>query len=316
VTPVALDIEDWCYVSGRCAALEGKLLGEDFFLDLLEADSAQEAYGRVSKTGYVSIFPHAESLTGYDRAIGARFEEILRDIGDSSPANGPTDIFNREMELKVVHELLVRQEIAKAGPEETERWAGRLERGYGWLGGFFVPQGARGMFEIQPVRCLSLWADAAYLIEMAKLASACPELDRYISALVSLSCVEVCWRAMKSGIEIEMLTAFFFRPPLPSPPEGELRAIAMNPSPSAVMRLLGPPDFSVSDSEFDQSFGVLADDYLTVLAAIGRHEVFGPRRVLHYLRRAWVEQFDMRLCLAAVLTPIDRREARRRLRHG
>lgn len=309
-------IEDWGYVSGRCAALETSLLGEDFFLDLLEAGSADDAYSQVSKTRYVAVFPHVDSLAGYDRAVRKHFEEALGDIRGASPADGPPEIFLRELELQVVHELLIRQEIARAGAEETERWAKRLGGGFPWLGGFSVPGEARGLFERHPVRSLSLWVDAAYLIEMIRLSSARPELLAYVRALISLSSVKVCWRAIKSGMETEMLRSFFFRPPLPFPPDGALSAMGRAPSPSAILRFLGPKDFSVPDEEFERSFGALADNYLTRVAARGRHEAFGPARVLHYLRRVWVEQFDMRLCLSAVLTPIDRREARQRLRHG
>ena len=58
------------------------------------------------------------------------------------------------------------------------------------------------------------------------------------------------------------------------------------------------------------------DDFLTAVARGAAYEVSGPGRVLFYVRMLWVEHLNLRLCIAAVLTPLDRADVRTRLRNG
>lgn len=305
---------DWGYVSGRCASLETGLLDEGFFRDLLAVPGAAEAHALLAKTPYTDLFPHSETLGAFDRLLRDDFRGRLRSLRADSPPHGPAEIALREMELEEVHALLARQGIAQASADEAGRWAARLGGGFSWLAGFAVPADRRALFAAQPVRALSLWADAAYLEEMIALAGRQPALAPYVGALVSLTTLEVCWRSFRSGIGAEWLEGFFFRPPLPAPPAKALAAAERSPTDAA--RLLGPPDFDPPQDGFEESFGRAADDHLTGIARRGAYEVAGPRRVLWYVRRLWVESFNLRLCLAAVIAPLDRREARERLRSG
>jgi hypothetical protein len=164
------------------------------------------------------------------------------------------------------------------------------------------------------VRALSLWADAAFLLRMMGLASAEPDLIRYVRALISLRTVGVCWRAAQSGLDTRWLTAFFFRGPFAAPPPAELAAAVKAPSPLRLIQILGPADFSPSGEDFRESLGKGMDDYLTRIAGRGRHDTYGVTRVLHYVRQAWIEHFNLRLCVAAVLTPLPLRQTQGRLR--
>jgi len=307
-------VEEWAYVSGRCASLEARLLGKDFFLELLRGQTSEEAHGRIAKSAYVELFPHPGALYGYDRLLRQNFRHSLYSLMAGSPPDGPIDIFLRGLELQETHELLIRQGIARATAEETERWAERLGAGFAWLSGFSVAAEARPLFAAHPVRALSLWVDGAYLVEMLTLASVRPGLQPYIHALVSFNALKVCWRAFRSEIDIGWLGNFFFRGPIPAPPMRELAAVAKDRSPMRLVRLLGPADFSLADEDFYESYGRESDDYLTRIARRGRHDVCGATRVLHYVRQLWVEHFNLNLCLSAVLTPIDAKQVYARLR--
>ncbi|MEI6633209.1 MAG: hypothetical protein WCP22_05235 [Chlamydiota bacterium] len=307
---------EWGYVSGRCASLEGSLLDAGFFRELLRARTAAEAHALLSKTTYAGLFPHPATLDAYDRLLKNHLRDGLHSLQAGSPPQSPMEIPLREMELQDVHELLARQGLARASGDEVERWAARLGGGFPWLGGFAVPAERRSLFASQPVRALSLWVDAAYLAEMIALAEKQPGFSPYVAALVSLTALEVCWRAFRGGLGIDWLDGFFLRDPLPIPPMGSLAAAGRERSPAALVKLLGPPDFAPPMDDLAENFGREADDYLTRIARRGAYEVCGPGRVLYYARRLWVEQFNLRLCIAAVLTPLDRRQARARLRSG
>lgn len=303
---------EWGYVSGRCAALERDLLGGAFFSELANARDAAGAFALLSKTPYAELFPHPASLEAYDRLLTDNLRECLVSLRAGSPPGGPVEIIFRETELRDVHELLTRQGIARASAEEAERWAARLGGGFPWLAGFSVPAVRRALFASQPVRALSLWTDAAFLGEMRRLASAQPGLAPFLDARVSLAVLEVCWRAFRGGLGMDWLDGFFFRPSLPAPPRRELAAAAK--SPAALVKLLGPPGFNPSRDDFDETFGRQGDDFLTGIARRGAYEVSGVGRVLFYVRMLWIEHFNLRLCIAAVLTPLERRRVRARLR--
>ena len=306
--------ETWCYISGRCASLEGSLLGRDFFREILREGTVDGAYGRLSKSPYAELFPHPGTLHDYDRLVTDHLRAELRSVQEESPSVGPAEIFLTELELRDVHGVLIRQGIARADAVEVERWAERLGAGFSWMGGFSVSGEARPLFLAQPVRALSLWADAAYLMRMADLTSGEPGLGPYVQALISLRMVAVCWRAAKNGLDARWLAAFFFRGSLPCPPPGELDAAMKEPSPLGLVRLLGPAAFSLPE-DVHESLGREMDDYLTAVAGRGRHDVYGVGRVLHYVRQVWIEHFNLRLCVAAVLTPLPLKQSQARLRN-
>lgn len=306
---------DWGYVSGRCAALERDLLDPGFFRDLLEAPDPSAALSLLAKTPYAELFPHPGSLDAYDRLLGDHLRGCLLSLRSGSPPDGPVEIVFRERELRDVHELLTRQGIARASAEEAERWAARLGGGFPWLAGFSVASERRGLFASQPVRALSLWTDAAFLGEMLRLGAVRPGLAPYLDARVSLAVLEVCWRSLRGGLGVEWLDAFFFRPPIPAPPRGALAAANSSGS-AALVRLLAPHGFRPSLDDFEETFGRQADDFLTSVARRGAYEVSGVGRVLFYVRMLWMEHFNLRLCIAAVLTPLERRRVRARIRNG
>jgi hypothetical protein len=303
---------EWGYVSGRCAALERDLLDGAFFRDLADARDAAAAHSLLSKTRYAEVFPRPASLESYDLALSGHLRKRLRSLESDGPPGGPVEIVSREEELRGVHELLTRQGIARASAEEAEGWGERLGGGFPWLAGFSVPPGRRALFASQPVRALSLWVDAAFLREMRRLAAASPGLAPFLDARVSLSVLEVCWRAFRGGLGARWLDAFFFCDAVPAPPAAALSAAAK--SPAALARLLGPAAFSPSMDDFEETFGRQADDFLTRIARRGAYEVSGVGRVLYYVRRLRIEDSNLRLCIAAVITPLERRQVKMRLR--
>ncbi|MCX6354963.1 MAG: hypothetical protein NTZ78_08680 [Candidatus Aureabacteria bacterium] len=307
--------EEWAYVSGLCASREASLIERGFYSELLKEETAAGAYGKISKSIYVQLFPHEESLRDYDRLLRDSFRKNLHILEEVGPHNGPVDLFLKELELTEVHELLSRQGVIREAPEEIEKWLERLGGGSPWMKGCAVPREHRALFMSQPIRAVSLLVDAAYLASLRAIAGAQPALSLYVEALVQLHLLKVCARALQRGLEIEWLVAFFFRDAVGIPSVKELGAAAREHSPGRLVTLLGPPGFSYGGEDFEETFGKAADDYLTRIARGGAHQVYGVERVLSYVRALWVEHFNLRLCLSAVLTPLDRGQVIARLRN-
>ncbi|MCX6357051.1 MAG: hypothetical protein NT045_04100 [Candidatus Aureabacteria bacterium] len=169
------------------------------------------------------------------------------------------------------------------------------------------------LFAAHPARALSLMVDGAYLNAMTHLATAQQELRPYLSVLVSLKTLSVVWRSLRSGLDLSWLGAFFFWGAVPAP---DLKTIESDRSVVKMIHEMGLHEFPLTEEEFGESLGREADDYLTSVAMRGSHEVFGAGRVLSYLRRLWAEHFNMRLCLSAIMTPLDRRDVQMRIRNG
>jgi len=301
-------------VSGRCAALERDLLDGAFFRELLDAPDAAAAAALLGKTTYGELFPHPASLEAYDRVLDGHLRECLDSLGEGCPPDGPVDIVRREAELRDVHGLLAESDVARGSAEEVERWASRLGGGHPWLAGFSVPAERRGLFASQPVRAFSLWTDSAFLGELRRIAAARPGLAPFLDARISLAVLGVCWRAFREGLGMEWLDGFFFRDALAAPPRRALAGAGKDPA--ALAKLIAPPGFEPTAEKFDETFGRQADDFLTAVARGAAYEVSGPGRVLFYVRMLWVEHLNLRLCIAAVLTPLDRADVRTRLRNG
>jgi vacuolar-type H+-ATPase subunit C/Vma6 len=307
--------ENWCFVSGRCASIEGSLLGAEFFRGMLRQGTADGAFGRLTKSPYGGIFPHLRSLYDYDAIVSNHLRSALLSIQRDSPMEGPAEIFLRELDLRDIHAILIRQGGAREKPGDMESWATRLGAGFPWLGGFEVAPRARVLFSRNPVRALSLWVDGAYLREAMRLASVESALGPYCRALVSLRTVEACWRAMRCGLEPEWLAAFFFGGGLQQPPCSDAVEAAKVSSFRRLLCSFGLSDINVHEEDLIELYPRYFDDYLTNLAAGGKYDIYGAGRVLYFLRRVWVEHFNLRLCLAAVLTPLPSRQAEERLRH-
>ncbi len=308
--------ENWCYVSGRCASLESSLLGREFFQEMLREGTVEGAFARLSKSPYGEIFPHHHSLYDHDALITDHLRSALGSIRGDSPADGPADVFLRDLELRDIHGILIRQQIERENPRDMELWASRLGAGFPWVRGFEVAPEARVLFSRNPVRALSLWVDGAYLREVMRLASVEGDMDRYCRALVSLRAAEVCWRAGRRELEQQWLAAFFFGGGLLAPLFADVAKAVRDASLRRLVCIFGLSDFDAHDEEMGDLYARYFDDYLTRIAAVRRHDVYGAGRVLHYARRLWVEHFNLRLSLAAVLTPLPMRQAQERLRHG
>lgn len=311
------DLKDgWGYLSGVCASREASLLDREFFEELLKEETPDGAYGRVAKSVYGRIFPHVETIYEYDHFLRDEFRGSLVALQAVSPANGPPALFLRGIELIEVHELLIRQGVAQATPEEIERWVERLAGSISWMSGCSVRAEQRTLFPSHPVRAVSLLVDAAYLMAMRAIGIAQPGLRAYVEAYIALHVLNVCARSFASGIGPEWLSAFFFCDGLSPLSREALRRASEDRSAATLVRLLAPSGFSCSAEDFEELYAKRADDCLTAIARRGAYEVSGVARVLHYVRQLWVEHFNMRLCLSAVLTPLDRRQAHARLRNG
>lgn len=303
--------EDWCYVSGRVASLARTLLPASFFPELLHSRNPEEAFALLSESA-PEIFPHLKSIADYDRALDERFAAVVGTLAGDSPPDGPAEIFLRQIDLARVHEYLTGPEAPAKNGEEVKRSADRLAGAYGWIDPLDLTGSRAGLFSARPLRSLSLWVDASFLRSLLALAGRAPSLRPYLSALAALQAVATCLRSVSAGISAAELEAFFFRPEL-------IRAGLRKPSDPAapLARLLseyGIPGLSAAGDGLSENFSRAADDHLTGVAADGRFEPFGPLPLLYFLRRLQMETLNLRISLAAVLAPIDRSVAEKRLR--
>lgn len=307
--------ENWCFISGRCASLEGSLLGVEFFREMLRDGTVDGTFARLSKSPYGEIFPQLRSIYDYDTLVTGHLRSSLLSIQKDSPSEGPAEIFLKELDLREIHSILIRQGEGGEAPGGAESWASRLGAGFPWVRGFEAGSHARSIFSRNPIRALSLWVDGAYLMEVMRLASVENAIGPYCRALVSVRIAEACWRAARSGLGPEWLSAFFFRDGLQAPSLMEATETARGLSFGRLLCAFGLSDIAAREEDLMELYPRYFDDYLTRLAAGGAYDVYGAGRVLHYVRRVWVEHFNLRLCLAAVLTPLPARQAEERLRH-
>ena len=307
--------ENWCFISGRCASLEGSLLGVEFFREMLRYGTVEGTFARLSKSPYGEIFPQLRSLYDYDTLVTDHLRSALLSIRGDSPAEGPADIFLKELDLREIHTIIVRQGEGGESPGDTESWASRLGAGFPWVSGFEVVPHSRGLFSRNPIRALSLWVDGAYLREVMRIVSVAPVLDPYCRALISLRTVEAYWRAARSGLGSEWLSTFFFRDGLQPSSPMDVAGVAKSLSLKRLLCAFGLADLTAHEEDLKELYPRYFDDYLTRLAAGGERDIYGAGRVLHYVRQIWVEHFNLRLCLAAVLTPLPARQVEERLRH-
>ncbi|MEJ2746257.1 MAG: hypothetical protein P8123_11340, partial [bacterium] len=140
-------------------------------------------------------------------------------------------------------------------------------------------------------------------------------LGEYCRVLVLLRTAEACWRAARGGFEAEWLSTFFFGDGLQQPSCSDVIEAAKGSSLRRLLYAFGLSDITVREDDLIELYPRYFDDYLTNLAAGGKYDVYGAGRVLYFVRRVWVEHFNLRLCLAAVLTPLPVRQAEERLRH-
>jgi hypothetical protein len=150
---------------------------------------------------------------------------------------------------------------------------------------------------------------------VTRLGSTGSGLEAYCRALVSIRSAEVCWRAARSGLEPEWLATFFFGGSLQPPLFADVAKAVRDASLRRLLCVFGLSDFGTHEEDLGELYARYFDDYLTRVAARGRYDVYGAGRVLHFLRQVWVEHFNLRLCIAAVLTPLPARQAQERLRH-
>jgi hypothetical protein len=132
---------------------------------------------------------------------------------------------------------------------------------------------------------------------------------------VLLRTAEACWRAARGGFEAEWLSTFFFGDGLQQPSCSDVIEAAKGSSLRRLLYAFGLSDITVREDDLIELYPRYFDDYLTNLAAGGKYDVYGAGRVLYFVRRVWVEHFNLRLCLAAILTPLPARQAEERLRH-
>jgi len=303
--------EDWCYVSGRVASLARTLLPASFFPELLHSRNAEEAFALLSESA-PEIFPHLKSITDYDRILSERFDAEAGSLAADSPRDGPAEIFLRQIDLARVHEYLTGPEAPQKNGQEVKRSADRLAGAYGWIDPLDLSGDRAALFAARPLRALSLWVDSSFHRSLGSLAGRSPPLRPYLSAMAALQAVATCLRSVSAGITAAELEAFFFRP-------GLLQAGLRKPSDPAapLSRLLseyGVAGLSAEGDGLAENFSRAADDHLTGVAADGRFEPFGMLPILYFLRRLQMETLNLRISLAAVLAPIDRGVAEKRLR--
>jgi hypothetical protein len=302
---------DWNFVSGRAASLERSFLTPPFFPDLLGARNAEEAFALLSENA-PEIFPHLKSIADYDRVLSERFAGLVGSLAADSPPDGPAEIFFRQIDLARVHEYLTGPEAPRKNGEEVKRSADRLAGAYGWIDPLDLSAERSDLFRARPLRSLSLWVDSSFLRSLLLRAGRSPALLPYIKTLAALQAVATCLRSVPASISPAELESFFFRPAL-------LQAGLPRPSDPAapLSRLLGEygiVGLRASEDGLSEDFSRAADDHLTAVAAAGRFEPFGPLPILYFFRRLQMETLNLRLCLAAILAPIEREVAEKRLR--
>jgi V/A-type H+-transporting ATPase subunit C len=308
--------ENWCFLSGRIAAMEARLIRDDFMQRLAAIDDLDDVFLLMSDTGYKDSFPIIEKLYEADSIISDAYTSRVREAARYSPGPEVAGMFLLRFEFWNFKGYLkntlagMQIETGNHGTISDETW----ERVYNDLKTDLPEFWSRAagiirseINEDQPelaAQVIDLVLDAEYLIQQERTARALgyPLIVAWAEGLKTTKAIEIIWRARNGGYETERLRRLFLRDELDEPLLHELHELPLEEWPDRLRTTFLEPIvdevFSAPEGQRLTALARLSEDLILDRVRPARYVAFGPDRVFGYLCALRTEVYNLRLLLS------------------
>jgi len=315
--------EKWCFLSGRIAAMEARLIRDEAMQRMVRLDKLDDVFLSVSDTRYKEYFPIIETLYEADGIVSSAYMDHVQEVARYSPAPDVADMFVVQFDFRGFKAYL-KNTLAGLDVQFGNRSSvsvGTWERVYNDLKtplpGFWYR--AAGLIRAehdeshpeQTAQVIDLVLDAEYLIQQEAAAQALgyPLIVRWAEMLKLVSAIEILWRAKGAAYDPEQVKRLFLRDSLNASLLKELHALPLADWPD---RLRFSPVGRIVDDVFSQQEGDrltefvrLGENLLLDIVRPARNVAFGPDRVFGYLCALRTEAYNLRLVLSGKVNKIS-----------
>lgn len=306
----------WGFACGRISALEGRLMGQDFFLSLAGLERTEDLFQRLQDTSLREhMTPGAVTWEDWSAIIDAYVHNLVLSLRRDSPRTAAADLFTltddylnlkRAVQHRGAYPFLINifsedrlNEIAAGNfsllPDVIRATVAQL---------------AGGTETVNPL-VVDMTLDGAYLRHYLALGTdlEAPFIEYWVQERVLARAVVVLWRAARSGHPLKMYQQHFL--PL-GPFNGVLGEMIASGDPRGWGALipgrlgdLYQEALEAPEEEQVVRFEHITSDYLTELARRVKMQTMGPERVAGFLWGLWVEAFNLKLVISGRLNKID-----------
>jgi hypothetical protein len=312
--PPATEREAWGYVSGRLSVLETYLLPRSFFEGILKSRSLPDARSMLAKTSYRAVFATDEQVRGYYETLDAASDDIRREIVEISPPHVMFSFHELPRRYLTFRGLFIRAASRGASPAELEGIFDMLAVGrseYDALALHTAVLKDRESPQSAGAVARSLYLDSAFCTLRFELAESAPEesVRGFLRDIAVLGTWSAVMRSRWNGTSAETVLRWFM---VPERFEGVVRASAMqaesNPA-GGIMEFLSATAARAIREEgaerIRRNVDAAAGDAVREQALGCRMVTYGPERVLAFLAAFAVEQENLRLSLASVVSGVE-----------
>ena len=321
MAPIAA--ENWCFLTGRIAALEARLIRDDYMQRLVAVEGLDDVFLSISDTGYKDYFPIIEKLHEADSVISSAYVDRVLEVARYSPTPEVAGMFLSGFEFWNFKSYL-KNKLADLQVEPSEHGSGTedvWERVYDGLKTDLPDFWARAAAIIRAEisedspgltpQVIDLVLDAEYLIQQVKTARAIgyPLIITWVEGLKTVKAAEIIWRAKADSYDNGLLRRLFLRDELDAPALRELAGLTLEDWPDRLRTTFLEPIveevFSAPQREQITAFARLSEDLLLDGARPAKNVAFGPDRVFGYLCGLRTEAYNLRLALAGKVNRIS-----------
>lgn len=328
----AIAAENWCFLSGRIAGLESRLIPNDYMQRMAGVEGLDDVFLSISDTSYKDSFPIIAKLYEADSIISDAYTGRVEEVARYSPSPevvgmflGTFDFWNFKAYLKnTLTDLEVeRIEHGAASDEAWERVYNDLKTD---LPGFWYKAASIIRSEIredQPEltpEIIDLVLDSMYLIQQIKTARAIgyPIVISWAEGMKTIKGVEIIWRTKAAGHDTHLLRRLFLRDELDDPILHELLDLPLDEWPDRLRTSTLEPVvdevFSARGRDRLTAYARLSEDLVLDRARPAKNVAFGPDRVFGYLCGLRTEAYNLRLILSGKVNKISTGLLRARVR--
>lgn len=325
MTALVEGANDWGFVSGRVAVLEGRLLPHDFYQSLLAHRHVEDLLRQLQDTPLSDAVTAASGWEDWSAIIDRYFYEQVASLRKDCPDPRVPDLFLLQGDYQNLKRALTGQRFypfphAVLTEELLSAVAG------GDLSGLPSPyretaQSAKALLEEgRSAAELDRVLDAAYLRHLLAASDEVnvPLIRDYFSEYVLSRVILMLWRGALTGAALNTIGDRLL-------PLGALSQVvrdligAGDPKnwaglvPGTIGHLLNE-HVSAGDTEAPQRFDLDVTNLLMNTARLGVGQVFGPERVFAYLTALATEAYNLKLVVCGRLSRVDADMLKRRLR--